>query len=105
MSGDGISVDLDKTKIVIDWPRPMTVTEICSFLGLAGYYRRFIEGYARLSSPMTKLTRKGEKFEWNDMCERAFQELKRKLTTAPVLTILRSIPFTTMHPIQVWVTY
>ena len=90
VSGDGISVDPDKTRAVMDWPRPTTVTEICSFLGLAGYYRRFIEGFARLSSPMTKLIRKGEKFEWNDACERAFQELKRKLTTTPVLTIPRS---------------
>ena len=90
VSGDGISVDPDKTKAVMDWPRPTTMTEIRSFLGLAGYYRRFIEGFAHLSSPMTKLTRKGEKFEWNDACERAFQELKRKLTTTPVLAIPRS---------------
>ena len=61
--------------------------EIRSFLGLAGYYRRFIEGFARLSSLMTKLTRKGEKFEWNDACERAFQELKQKLTTKSVLAM------------------
>ena len=76
MFGDGISVDPNKTRAVMDWPRPTTVIEIRSFLGLAGYYKRFIEGFARLSSPMTKLTRKGEKFEWNDTCECAFQELK-----------------------------
>ena len=64
--------------------------EIHSFLGLAGYYRRFIKGFAHLSSPMTKLTRKGEKFEWNDACKRVFQELKRKLTISPVLAIPRS---------------
>ena len=64
--------------------------QIRSFLGLAGYYRQFIKGFARLSSPMTKLTKKGEKFEWNDACECAFQELKRKLTTAPILAIPRS---------------
>ena len=63
MSGDGISVDLEKIKVVMDWPRLTTVTEIRSFLGLTRYYRRFIKGFARLSSPMTKLTRKGEKFE------------------------------------------
>ena len=62
-SGDGISMDLDKTKVVMDWLRSTIVTEICSFLGLVGYYRRFIERFSRLSSPMIKLTRKGEKFE------------------------------------------
>ena len=74
----------------MDWPRPTTVTEIRSFLGLAGYYRQFIKGFARLSSPMTKLARKGEKFEWNDACERTFQELMRKLTTTPILAIPRN---------------
>ena len=90
VSGDGISVDPDKTKAVMDWPRPMIVTKIRNFLGLADYYRRFIEGFARLSSPITKLTRKGEKFEWNDACEHTFQEFKRKLTTTPVLAIPRN---------------
>lgn len=57
ISGDGISVDLEKIKEVVDWPIPTTVMGTRSFLGLAGYYRRFIEGFARLSSPLTKLTR------------------------------------------------
>ena len=83
-------MDPDKTKAVMDQLRLTTTTEIRSFLRLAGYYRRFIKGFARLSSPMTKLTRKGKKFEWNDTYERAFQELKRKLTTTPVLAISRS---------------
>ena len=74
----------------MDWPRSMTVTEIHSFLGLASYYKQFIKGFVCLSSPMTKLIRKGEKFEWNEACKRAFQELKRKLTSAPVLAIPRS---------------
>jgi len=80
--GDGISVDPDKTRAVMDWPRPTTVIEIRTFLGLGGYYRRFIEGFARLSSPMTKLTWKGEKFEWNNLCERAFQEVKVNNSTS-----------------------
>ncbi|XP_052177643.1 uncharacterized protein LOC127791705 [Diospyros lotus] len=83
VSGEGISVDPEKTRAVMDWPRPMTVTEIRSFLGLAGYYRRFIEGFARLASPLTKLTRKGTRFIWDESCERSFQELKRRLTSAP----------------------
>ena len=78
MSRDGTSVDLNKTKTVMDWLRPTAVTEIRSFLDLVGYYRQFIEGFAHLSFPMTKLIRKGEKFEWNDACQRAFQELKWK---------------------------
>jgi len=60
VSGHGIVVDPEKIKAIMDWPRPTTVTEIQSFLGLAGYYRRFIDGFARLSSPMIKLTRKDD---------------------------------------------
>ena len=56
----------------MSWERPKSVFEICSFLGLAGYYRRFIEGFSRLAVPMIRLTRKGVKFEWNDFCEKAF---------------------------------
>ena len=63
------------------------VFEIRSFLGFAGYYRRFIEYFSRLAAPMTKLTRKEVRFEWNDLCERAFQELKRRLTSAPILVV------------------
>ncbi|XP_052197351.1 uncharacterized protein LOC127804519 [Diospyros lotus] len=90
ISGEGISVDPEKVKAVIEWPQPTTVTGIRSFLGLAGYYKRFIEGFSRLSSPMTKLTRKGVKYEWNEACERSFEELKKRLTSAPVLAIPRS---------------
>ena len=63
------------------------MTEIRSFLGLAGYYRRFVKDFAKLASPLTKLTRKVVKFEWNIDCERAFVELKTRLTTAPILII------------------
>jgi hypothetical protein len=57
---------------------------------LAEYYRRFIEGFAHLSSPLTKLTRKGAKFEWNEQCDKCFEELKKKLVSAPILTLPRS---------------
>ncbi|KAL6316893.1 hypothetical protein AAG906_023548 [Vitis piasezkii] len=67
----------------IAWQKPTNVFEVRSFLGLAGYYRRFVEDFSRIAAPMTRLTRKGVKFEWNEECENAFQELKRKLTTAP----------------------
>jgi hypothetical protein len=63
------------------------VTEIRSFLGLAGYYRRFIEGFSTIASPMTRLTRKEVKFEWSKECETSFQELKSRLTSAPVLAL------------------
>ena len=66
------------------------MTEIRSFLGLVDYYRRFIEGFARLSSPIITLTRKNARFNWTDECEIVFQELKRKLTTTSVLTIPKS---------------
>ncbi|KAA0061793.1 ty3-gypsy retrotransposon protein [Cucumis melo var. makuwa] len=69
------------------WPRPSTVSEIRSFLGLAGYYRRFVEDFSRIASPLTQLTRKGTPFVWNPTCESSFQELKQKLVSAPVLTV------------------
>ncbi|RVW85873.1 Retrovirus-related Pol polyprotein from transposon 17.6 [Vitis vinifera] len=87
VSNDGISVDPSKVDAVANWRRPSTVTEIQSFLGLAGYYRRFIEGFSKIALPLTKLTQKGVKFEWSDDCECSFQELKNRLVSAPILTI------------------
>ena len=87
ISGDGISVDPTKIEAVMKWPRPTTVTEVRSFLGLAGYYRRFVEGFSAIATPLTHLLKKETRFEWTDKCEKSFQELKHRLTTAPVLTI------------------
>ena len=87
VSKEGVAVDPSKIDAVLSWNRPNTITEIRSFLGLAGYYRRFIEGFSRIASPLTRLTRKDVPFEWTDECEDAFHELKTRLTTAPVLTI------------------
>ncbi|RVW93684.1 Transposon Ty3-I Gag-Pol polyprotein [Vitis vinifera] len=86
VSEAGIAIDHSKVEAVQEWQRPTNVFEVRSFLGLAGYYRRFVEDFSRIAAPMTRLTRKGVKFDWNEECENAFQELKRKLTTAPVLT-------------------
>ena len=61
--------------------------EVQSFLGLAGYYRRFIEGFSKISRPLTQLLKKDKMFEWTDKCEKGFQELMNKLTTAPVLVL------------------
>jgi len=87
ISEKGICVDPKKIEAVLKWKRPTNVTEIRSFLGLAGYYRRFIEGFSTIASPMTRLTRKEVKFEWSKDCKASFQELKSRLTTAPVLAL------------------
>ena len=87
VSKEGVSVDPAKIEAVSSWPTPRNVTEIRSFLGLAGYYRRFVEGFSRIAAPLTALTRKDKKYEWTPKCEENFQKLKRKLTSAPVLII------------------
>jgi hypothetical protein len=80
-------VDLEKVKAVSEWKQPTNVTEIHSFLGLEGYYRRFIEGFSKIARLMTSLTQKGNEFKWIEACEKSFQELKTRLTTAPILTL------------------
>ena len=88
VSASGVLGDPEKVEVVMSWERPKLVFEIHGFLGLAGYYRRFIEDFSRLAAPMTRLTLKKVKFEWNDLCERAIQELKRILTSTPILIVL-----------------
>jgi hypothetical protein len=85
ISQDGISVDPEKVQEVMDWQPPTTVRQIQSFLGLVGYYRRFIPDFSRIAKPMTELLKKGVKFEWSQNCEDAFHALRQHLTTAPVL--------------------
>jgi hypothetical protein len=80
----GISVDPAKVEDVLKWERSRTVKEIRSFLGLAGYYRRFIEGFSKIVKPLTTLLEKDREFKWTDACQASFEELKRRLTTAPV---------------------
>ncbi|GJX90239.1 putative reverse transcriptase domain-containing protein [Tanacetum coccineum] len=87
----GIHVDPAKIESVKDWTSPKTPTEIRQFLGLAGYYRRFIEGFSKIAKPMTKLTQKKVKFEWGDKQEAAFQLLKQKLCSAPILALPRGL--------------
>jgi len=87
ISKEGITVDPKKIEAVVNWERPTNVHEIRSFLGLAGYYRRFVEGFSKLFGPLTALTKKNARYEWTDECERNFQELKRRLVTAPILTL------------------
>ncbi|KAM6569693.1 hypothetical protein CsatB_017678 [Cannabis sativa] len=75
-SYDGIKVDPGTIESVKDWLRPKTVTEITSFLGLAGYYRQFVEGFSKISTPLIELPKKSQRFVWTDKCEASFQELK-----------------------------
>nr|GEW74684.1 putative reverse transcriptase domain-containing protein [Tanacetum cinerariifolium] len=83
----GIHVDPAKIESIKDWASPKTTTEICQFLGLASYYRRFIEGFSKIARLMTKLTQKKVKFDWGDKQEAAFQIIKEKLSSAPILAL------------------
>ena len=76
ISKAGISVDPSKVEAMVDWARPTNVSEIRSFLGLAGYYKRFMEGFSRIATLLTQLTSKNAKFVWKEECEKSFQELK-----------------------------
>ncbi|XP_068332919.1 uncharacterized protein [Pyrus communis] len=83
ISAQGVLVDPQKVAAVENWEQPRTVTEVRSFLGLAGYYRRFVKNFSVIALPLTRLTRKDVKFEWDDKCEQSFQQLKYCLTHAP----------------------
>ncbi|GKB77435.1 hypothetical protein Tco_0944330 [Tanacetum coccineum] len=87
IDSQGIHVDPAKIKSIKDWESPKTPTKIRQFLGLARYYRRFIEGFSKIAKSMTKLTQKGVKFDWGDEQEAAFQLLKQKLCSAPILAL------------------
>ncbi|KAH7538167.1 hypothetical protein FEM48_Zijuj03G0170300 [Ziziphus jujuba var. spinosa] len=83
---DGVSVDRVKIKVVISWPRPTTTKGVCGFLGLAGYYRKFISGFGGIAAPLNKLLSKTG-FHWDSNAEEAFTRLKTMLTTPPVLRL------------------
>jgi hypothetical protein len=87
ISKRGIFVDPSKVQDVLSWKAPTSVGDIRSFLGLAGYYRRFIEGFLKISKPMVELLEKDKQFEWTSAYEASFQELKKRLTTALVLVM------------------
>ncbi|XP_016737839.1 uncharacterized mitochondrial protein AtMg00860-like [Gossypium hirsutum] len=78
-------VNLSKISTIAEWKPPKKVTEVRSFLGLAGYYRRFVKDFSMIATPMTRLLQKEVKFEWSDKCQRSFEKLKKLLTEAPVL--------------------
>ena len=86
VSEEGIQVDPKKVEVIIEWKPPRNVTEVRSFLGLAGYYRRFVKGFSMTAAPMTILLQKNVKFEWSEKCQSSFEKLKEFLTEASVLT-------------------
>ena len=87
ISAEGISVDPQKIKAIVNWKPPTNVSKVCSFLGLAGYYRKFVEGFSKIATPLTNLLKKDQKFEWSDTCQHSFKELRLRLTTALVLAL------------------
>jgi hypothetical protein len=87
ITGGGIAVDPGKVRDVLNWEPPTTVSEIQSFLGLAGYYRRIIEGFSKIVKPLTSLLEKDKKFLWLEAYQNSFEELRKRLTTAPVLAM------------------
>jgi len=84
ISKEGVDPDPSKIQAVVDWPTPKTIKQLRGFLGLSGYYRRFVKSYAQIAAPMTNLLKK-DAFQWNDEATRSFLELKEALTKAPVL--------------------
>ncbi|XP_070039793.1 uncharacterized mitochondrial protein AtMg00860-like [Nicotiana tomentosiformis] len=87
VSSEGIKVDPKKIQAVHNWPRPSSATEIWRFLGLAGFYYRFVAGLSSIAAPLTRLTQNGAPFRWSDECEESFQKLKTTLTTSLILVL------------------
>ena len=87
VSKEGIHASPDKVKAVLDWPRPQSVHDIHSFLGLASYYRKFIKGFSQLAKPLTNLTREKVAWRWDDAETNSFTALKVAVATAPVLRL------------------
>ena len=86
VSEEGIRVDPKKIEVIIEWKPPRNVMEVRSFLGLVGYYRRFVKGFSMIGASMTRLLQKNVRFEWSKKCQVSFEKLKAFLTEAPVLT-------------------
>ena len=85
-SEEGIRVDPSKIEVILEWKPPRSVTEVRSFLSLAGYYKRFVKGFSMNAAPMTRLLQKNVKFEWSGKCQASFEKLKAFVTKAPTLT-------------------
>jgi hypothetical protein len=85
VSPEGIAVDPSKVKEALEWKPPTMVSEVQSFLGLAGYYRWFIPNFSKITKPTTELLKKENKYLWSEVCDEAFKHLKKLLTTSPML--------------------
>jgi hypothetical protein len=88
ISREGIVVDTKKVETIMEWTTPTNVEEVCSFMGLAGYYRHFVEGFSKITNPIAELKKKNKKFVWSEKCVEAFQKLKELLTTTSILKVL-----------------
>ena len=87
ISEQGLAVDPKKIKAIKEWHVPTDVSAVRSFMGIAGYYHRFVERFSAIAYPITSLQRKGVKFVWTEKCHNSFDQLKQKLTIAPILKI------------------
>jgi hypothetical protein len=105
ISKGGILVDSSKVTTIVGWKTPSSVTEGRSFLGLAGYYRRFIEGFSKIAKPMISLLEKGKEFKWTWECQESFNQLRFKLMAAPVLVmpnLQKGFDIYVMHAAKAW---
>jgi hypothetical protein len=87
ISDEGITADPTKVEAVMEWPAPTNVLEVRSFMGLAGYYRRFVEGFSKIASPIRELQKKNKKFVWIEKCAEVFWRLTKLLTTTSILKV------------------
>ena len=90
ISAEGISVDPQKIEAIVNWKPPTNVSEVRSFLGLEGYYKKFVEGFSKIATPLTNLLKKDQKFEWSDTCQHSLEEMRQRLTTTPPVLALPS---------------
>jgi hypothetical protein len=88
VSANGLKVDPERVRAVADWKVPKDVHGVCSFFGLANYFRRFLQGYSKMVNPLTNLTRKDKRWKWTKECQEAFEKVKHAVTHAPVLAPL-----------------
>jgi len=87
VSAEGVAAQPEKTKMVAEWPEPTSVKDVRAWLGLTGYYRRYVKDYARIAAPLTSVLKHGIKFEWTDEMQKSFDELKTALTSPPILAM------------------
>ena len=87
VSGEGVATDPEKIKLISEWPEPTNIRQLRGFLGLSGYYRRFVKDYSHIANPLNKLLKKDQRFVWNEECQMAFDKLKLALSSPPILAL------------------